>query len=217
MTINVGIYDEHRIVNEALCQLIAQTEDFNAILSVYSEEQLLQAIKSVSVHVLVINIHALGLQQINLIKTISEKYGRIKILVVTSIKQDELVLKIIKSGAKGFLARESSHQELVEAIYALRNGLDYFSNSITHLLINRYIEKLKGEDKPQSVFKNLSSREIEIIQLWGNSHTNTEIADKLCISTRTVESHKSHIMQKLNLKTNVDLLKFAIRNNLIEV
>ena len=68
-----------------------------------------------------------------------------------------------------------------------------------------------------SNIKNLSTREIEIIKLWGNSQTNKEIADKLFISVRTVESHKNHIMQKLNLKTAVDLVKFAIKNSIIEI
>ena len=65
--------------------------------------------------------------------------------------------------------------------------------------------------------KNLSARQVEILKLWGENYTNKEIADKLFISLRTVETHKNHIMQKLNLKTTVDMVKFAIRNNLIEI
>ena len=106
----------------------------------------------------------------------------------------------------------------MEAIYTLRNGHDFYSNSITHLLLNKYISKLQNEgNEAVASINNLSTREIEIIKLWGNSYTNKEMADKLFISVRTVESHKNHIMQKLNLKTAVDLVKFAIKNSIIEI
>jgi two-component system response regulator NreC len=87
-----------------------------------------------------------------------------------------------------------------------------------HLLLKKYISKIQNEHSEVNTdLKKLSSRELEIIQLWGNSYTNKEIADKLFISVRTVESHKNHIMQKLSLKTAVDLVKFAIKNNIIEL
>jgi two-component system response regulator NreC len=129
---------------------------------------------------------------------------------------EEAVLRTIKAGAKGFLAKDTTRDELVEAIYTLRSGYDFFSNSITVLLLNKYIKKLKTDDERPDI-SSLSSREIEIMTMWGNSFTNKEIADKLFLSVRTVETHKNHIMQKLNLKTSVDLVKFAIRNNIIEL
>jgi two-component system response regulator NreC len=87
-----------------------------------------------------------------------------------------------------------------------------------HLLLRKYISKIQNEhSEGNTKLKKLSSRELEIIKLWGNSNTNKEIAEKLFISVRTVESHKNHIMQKLRLKTAVDLVKFAIKNNIIEL
>ncbi len=145
-------------------------------------------------------------------------FSKVKILIISAHNEEETILKTIKAGAKGFLAKDTDRNELIEAIYAIRNGHDYYSNSITHLLLNNYISRLKSDEgKSNNNIKNLSTREIEIVKLWGDSHTNKEIADKLFISVRTVESHKNHIMQKLNLKTAVDLVKFAIKNNLIEI
>ena len=109
------------------------------------------------------------------------------------------------------------NRELIEAIYTLRNGYDYYSQTITHLLLNNYISLIQNEHPESNAsLKNLSSRELEIVKLWGESNTNKEIADKLFISIRTVESHKNHIMQKLSLKTAVDLVKFAIKNNIFK-
>jgi two-component system response regulator NreC len=100
----------------------------------------------------------------------------------------------------------------------LRNGHDYYSKSITSLLLNRYITSLKADEISQNTdINNLSTRQIEILKLWGENYSNQEIADRFFISVRTVESHKNHIMQKLNLKSTVDMVKFAIKNNIIEI
>jgi two-component system response regulator NreC len=83
-------------------------------------------------------------------------------------------------------------------------------------LLNRYVSSIQNNEKNEDDdVKQLSTREIEILSLWGNSYTNPEIADTLHISVRTVETHKTHIMQKLNLKTQVDLIKYGIKNNII--
>ncbi len=86
-------------------------------------------------------------------------------------------------------------------------------------MLNKYIISIKSgkETQRKKNLSSLSTRELEITELWGNSYSNKEIADKLFISIRTVESHKNHIMQKLNLKSVVDLVKFAIKNNIIEI
>jgi len=216
--INVGILDEHKLVQEGLSAILLESSDIEVVLLACDKADLVEKMKTTLVHVLVINIHSLTTQQINLIMQINLLFPKIKTLIFSVFNDEDTVLKTIKAGAKGFLAKESSKSELVEAIYTLRNGFDFFSKSITHILLNKYITKLKCEDNENLLdLKNLSSREIEILKLWGGSFNNKEISDKLFISVRTVESHKNHIMQKLNLKTTVDLVKFAIKNNIIEI
>jgi two-component system response regulator NreC len=214
--IRLGFYDEHKIVQEGICSLLQTVEDFEIVLKIDQQDQLMESLKSTLVHILVINIHTFSIQVANLITHISNTFPKIKILIISVNNDEEVVLKIIKAGAKGFLAKDTTRNELIEAVYTLRNGHDYFSNSITVLLLNKYITRLKTDDeRPDS--KSLSPREIEIMKMWGSSYTNKEIADKLFLSVRTVETHKNHIMQKLNLKTSVDMVKFAIRNNIIDL
>ena len=212
----MGILDEHRIVQEGICSLLETVEDIDIVLKVDQRDKLTESLKSTIVHVLVINIHSFSSQVVNLITQISSAFPGIRILIMSVNNDEDVVLKTIKAGAKGFLARDTNRNELVEAIYSLRNGHDYFSNSVTVLLLNKYITRLKTDDE-RSDIKSLSTREIEIMKMWGSSYTNKEIADKLFLSVRTVETHKNHIMQKLNLKTSVDMVKFAIRNNIIDL
>lgn len=214
--IQLAIFDDHMIVQEGISLLLKDVADIEIRMKVTSQESLLENLKSTPVHILIINVHHFNQQVVDLIKHISIVHSRIGILIISVLNEEEVVLNTIRAGAKGFLAKETDRNELVEAIYSLRNGYDYFSNSITHILLNRYIDNLKsGEERPD--IRSLSTREIEIMKMWGNSLTNKEIADKLYLSVRTVETHKNHIMQKLNLKTSVDMIKFAIRNNIIDL
>jgi|WetSurSiteA1Bulk_404760.scaffolds.fasta_scaffold01729_4 DNA-binding NarL/FixJ family response regulator len=214
--IRLGIFDEHKIVQEGMCALLQTVEDIEVVLKIDQKDQLVDHLKTATIHVLMINLHTFSIQLINLISQISSTFPRIKILIISFNNDENVVLRTIKSGAKGFLARDTTRNELIEAIYTLRNGHDYFSNSITVLLLNKYITKLKTDDE-RSDIRSLSTREIEVMKMWGNSYTNKEIADKLYLSVRTVETHKNHIMQKLSLKTSVDMVKFAIRNNIIDL
>lgn len=216
--INIGIYDEHRLVQEGITTILKNNQDIDVILTASEKNHLMEKLKSLVVHILLVNVHMVDTPMLNLLMQVNINSPKVKILIISVHNDEEVILKTIKAGAKGFLARDSEMKELIEAIYTLRNGHDYYSQSITHLLLKRYVSKIQSENGESiSGIKNLSSREIEIIQLWGNSNTNKEIAEQLFISVRTVESHKNHIMQKLNLKTAVDLVKFAIKNNIIEM
>jgi DNA-binding NarL/FixJ family response regulator len=214
----VGIFDEHKLIPEGIAALLAETENIKVVMLCNDKTELIDTLKSKEINILIINIHILNVSILNLITQLSIHNPKVKILIMSVNNSEEMILKTIKAGAKGFLAKESGRNDLIEAIYTLRNGFDYYSSSITHLLINKYISRIKTNDnKKLPDIENLSARQIEILKLWGDNFSNREIADKLFISLRTVETHKNHIMQKLNLKTTVDMVKFAIRNNLIEI
>ncbi len=216
--IDIAIFDEHKLVLEGLSGLLSGISDFRVVLQCDDRSVLTEKLKAMQVHVLLLNMHDISVRNINLIVQLNISNPKLKILVISVIDSEEIVLKTIKAGAKGFLGKDSDRNSLMEAVYTLRNGHDYYSQSITHLLLNRYISSLKSDDLSQNAnLESLSSRQVEILKLWGESYTNQEIADKFFISVRTVESHKNHIMQKLNLKSTVDMVKFAIKNNIIEI
>jgi two-component system response regulator NreC len=216
--IDIAIFDEHRLALEGLYGLLSGISDFRVVLSCDDRNVLAEKLKAIQVHVLLLNMHDISVRNLNLIVQLNISNPKLKILIISVIDSEEIVLKTIKAGAKGFLGKDSDRNSLLEAIYTLRNGHDYYSKSITHLLLNRYISSLKTDDLSQNAnLESLSSRQIEILKLWGESYSNQEIADRFFISVRTVESHKNHIMQKLNLKSTVDMVKFAIKNNIIEI
>lgn len=216
--IYIGIFDEHRIVQEGINAILKSSSDIEVNFNAVTKIELLDYLKIHQIHVLIINVHIVDSEFLDLLARLNQSYPKIKSLITSFNNQEDIILRIIKIGANGFLTKDSGQRELLEAIYTLRNGHDYYSQSVTYLLLNNYISIIQNEPSESNTnLKNLSSRELEIIKLWGNSNTNKEIAEKLFISIRTVESHKNHIMQKLSLKTAVDLVKFAIKNNIIEL
>lgn len=216
--INIGIYDEHNLSLEGTARLVNDVDEFEIVFSSTDRNILKTKMKLAQVNVLLLTLHDLSAKNLNFIVQLNIAFPKTRILIISMVSSEEMIMKAIKSGAKGFLTNDSEFRDLVEAIYTLRNGHDYFSKSITQLLVNRYIKNLKDdEDEQNAELSSLSTRQVEILKLWGNSYTNQEIADKLFISVRTVESHKNHIMQKLNLKSTVDLVKFGIKNNIIDI
>lgn len=216
--INIAILDEHKLVGDAMVTLLSDVSDLKVLFVTDDKTVLHEKLNNNMVHILLLKMHDVSIKTLNVIVKLNISYPKVRVLIYSYLDTEDVILKSIKAGAKGFLGKDSDKNDLVEAIYTLRNGHDYYSKSITHLLLNRYINNLKTDDLRQNVdLNNLSERQIEILKMWGNSNTNQEIADHLFISVRTVESHKNHIMQKLNLKNTVDLVKFAIKNNIIEI
>lgn len=216
--IHVVVIGSHTLQAESIAMMIESNDDFK-VLNVYTRtSDFLRHSYDEPVHIVVKNIPKITSDDITEVEEIQRVHTRAKVLVISFSENEETIFNIIKVGVKGFLSHDATRQDLFEAIYSLRNGYDYFSKCITNILLNRYVSSIQNNEKPENEeVEKLSSREIEILSLWGSSYTNPEIADTLHISIRTVETHKTHIMQKLNLKTQVDLIKYAIRNNIIDL
>jgi len=217
--ISVAIIDTHSpLLLESLAALLSGKDEITVTGQFTSIFDFMKASRTVTMNVLIINIYRAHIEEIELIKKINSETPRIKVLVISMEMQESVIYESIKAGAKGYLTKQDSGSEIVMAIYSVRGGYDYYNKSISNIILNNYIRSMDSDEFGKTSFPgNLSKREIEIIRYWGDGLTNKEMADKLFVSTRTIESHKNHIMQKLNFKTSIDLLKFAIRNNLINV
>ncbi len=216
--IDIAIFDEHNLILQGISSLLSGISDFRVVLACNNRNQLAGKLKARRVHILIFNLNDVSVRNLNLIVQLRITDPNLKILVLSSVEGEEVILKTMKAGAKGFLGKDTTLNDMAEAIYALRNGHDYFSNPLTHILLNRYISKLNEPGNISTTgIEQLSARQVEILRLWGESYSNQEIAEKLFISIRTVETHKNHIMQKLNLKNTVDMVKFAIKCNIIDV
>ena len=216
--IEIILVDNHRIVCEGLKALLKDAPGITIMGCVRNLPELLIKLRILPIHVIVLNCYEPGDHDIEMIKIIQREHPQIKILILAMMTQESFILRTLKAGAKGFLSKDADRNEMIEAILTVRSGFDYYSKSISDIMLKRYFNQPDGLSALRSqATGNLSEREIEVLKLFAESYTNQEIADKLFVSIRTVESHKNNIMRKINLKTTVDMVKFAIRNNLVEI
>lgn len=216
--ISVFIVDDHQIVCDGIRALLSDVNDIEVMGCAVNLTDLTEKIKGHYIHLILINIYDPTEEEIEKIRSFKREFPNMDLLILSMSKREGFILKTIKAGAKGYLTKDTSRNELIEAIYSIRAGYDYYAKQITNIILKNYLRDTDPEHLLQDQKeKSLSNREMEVLKLFGKSYTNKEIADKLFISIRTVESHKTNVMKKLNLRTTVDLVKFAIKNNIIEI
>ncbi|MBU1370960.1 MAG: response regulator transcription factor [Bacteroidetes bacterium] len=216
--IKLALVDAHPIMRDGISCLLTDAPDIQIVHNTNTVNELIPLLYHEPVHIVMTVLYAPDPADIETIKHLCDKHQRVKVLVLSMYQLENFILKMIRAGAKGHLTSDTDREEIIEAIYTLRNGYDFYAKTITNLILRNYL--IEAENKNGNKHEReqkLSTRELEVLKLFAQSHTNKEIAEKLYISVRTVESHKNNIMQKLNLKTMVDMVKFAIRNNLVEL
>ena len=212
----VGIIGNNKLFSQGIKALLEKYSDISISHVFNNYNKLYEKIRKLEAHILIYYIEKANSQHYLNIGRITRDYPNLKVLIITLEIDKMFLVRSFKTGAKGILARDADASELAESIYTLRNGYDYYSKSISSMVVSNFIQ---DQDQPYTDINTemLSSRELEILKLWGDGQSNKAIADKLFISVRTVESHKNHIMQKTNLNSTVDLVKFGIRNNIINL
>lgn len=216
--INLILTDDHTIVLDGLKALLTGQDDLNILGEAHSGRELLALLTMQVPDVILMDIALPDCSGIGLSAKVRQEYPSVKILFLSMYTDEEYVFNAIKAGASGYLPKNISQNELLMAIRTIYAGSDYFSESISNIILKSYIKK--SRDKEPDTLKSgdvLSKREMEILKLFAEGCSNADISNKLFISIRTVESHKNHIMQKLNLKSTVDLIRFAIKNHIVEI
>ena len=216
--IRLAIVDKYPVICDALESLVSNAADVETVACKQSLDELAEYLHHDLVHVALVVIYSPYEQSIDEIKALMHNFSRLKLLVLSMYSNEEFILKLIKAGVQGHLGPDTDRSEILEAIYTLRNGYEFHAKTITNILLKNYIsdQNIDKQEKEKRQ-KQLSPREMEVFKLFAEGLSNRAIADKLFISVRTVETHKNNIMKKVNLKTTVDMVKFAIKNNIIEL
>jgi DNA-binding NarL/FixJ family response regulator len=212
----VFLVDDHQIVRDGIRSLIEDARDIFIIGEAGDGEEMLLMLDSAQPDIILLDISLPGLNGIELIPVIKQKYPQIRILILSMYNADDYIFNAVRAGANGYLPKNSSKNELLEAIRQICDGNDYFGEEVHKIIVNSYINMAK-DDKSSDRKQQLSVRELEILKLFAEGHSNKQISDKLFISVRTVESHKNHIMQKFGFKSTVEMVKYAIKNKIIEL
>jgi DNA-binding NarL/FixJ family response regulator len=214
----IVLVDDHPIVRDGIKALLVGHEDYFLAGEAADGKELLDKLPDLNPDLVILDISLPRMSGIEITKILSEQYPEIKVLILSMHTGEDFIFNAIKAGAKGYLPKNTTRKELIDAINSLVAGDIYFNDAISNTILKSYIRKAQNnEANEKDTATALSPREAEILKMVAEGLTNQEISNKLFISIRTVESHKNHIMQKLKLRTTVDLVKFAIRKGIVEI
>lgn len=209
--IRVLIADDHRILREGLKQLLAECPDIEVGGEAENGFEALDKVRKEEWNVLVMDMSMPGKSGVELIRQVKLEKPKLPILILSMHKEDVYALRTLKAGASGYLSKDSASTELVKAIRKVASGGVYINSNIAEKLA---IGLMPASDAlPHTL---LSDREYQIFLMLVSGKGITEIGDELHVSVKTVSTHKTRIMQKMNIATLSGLIKYAIKHNLLD-
>ena len=213
--LKVFITDDHELYLEGLVLLLNKQPGIQVVGSALTGKELLQKLESTEVDILLLDVHLPDTGEEELLKKIRTVHPQLKILYLTIMRGTRYIHKLIRHDIHGYILKNTSIEELVKALNSVSEGKKYFSKEINIIDTDQdFRNTVTIEDK--KVDEILSKREIEVLTLICKEYSNSEIAEKLFLSVSTVETHRKNLIAKLGVNNTVGLVKFALRNNLIE-
>ncbi|MBN2890826.1 MAG: response regulator transcription factor [Bacteroidales bacterium] len=215
--IKIIIVEDHQIIVDGINAMLIGETEVKLINHVNYGLDIFEAILTEKPDIVVLDIKLPDVSGIDLAAMILEKYPEIKILILSAQDDEESILNSIKAGVKGYLSKDTSKEEFLKAIKFVYDGFEYFGSSISQIIYKSFVSQVNINENKKIEEAKLSEREKEIMIFLCEGLSFKEIADKLFISVRTIETHKKNFMEKLNIKTTADLVKYAIKNNFIKI
>lgn len=213
--IKVFVTDDHELYLEGVCLLLNKQEGIAVVGHCLSGKELLQLLPVTDIDILLLDVHLPDIEEEELIIAIRKIKPDLKILYLTMMRGTRYIHKLIKYGVQGYLLKNAGIEELKTALLTIGNGGQYFSKEVNITDADTdFRNTITIEDK--QVNEILSKREIEILKLICKEFSNAEIAEKLFLSISTVETHRKNLIAKLGVNNTVGLVKFAIKNNIID-
>ncbi|MCE5098678.1 nitrate respiration regulation response regulator NreC [Staphylococcus cohnii] len=214
----IVIADDHAVVRTGFSMILNYQDDMEVVGTAANGLEAYQKVMEHKPDVLIMDL-SMPPGESGLIATskIAESFPETKILILTMYDDEEYLFHVLKNGAKGYILKNAPDEQLILAIRTVYQGETYVDMKLTTSLVNEFISNSsKDETATSDPFKILSKREIEILPLIAKGYGNKEIAEKLFVSVKTVEAHKTHIMQKLDLKSKPELVEYAMKKKLVD-
>ena len=211
-TIKVAIVDDHKLVSKALENMISLNPNFQVTMNCFNGQDFIDELQKTKTHpdVVLMDINMPIKNGIETTAEVSRKFPNLKVIALTMEDNQGTIIKMMKAGAKGYLLKDMSPDILFNAINIVHEKGIFYTDMVTQSLL-----KIKTEEKfMKELDETLKDRELEFIRLACSELTYREIADQMCVSPRTIDGYRDSIFLKLNVKTRVGIVLFAIKHNL---
>jgi DNA-binding NarL/FixJ family response regulator len=214
MQYKVLIADDHGVVRKGLRLLLEQYPELVVVGEAANGREAVTMAASLSPQVVVLDVAMPILNGIEAAEQILKVNSQVGIILLTMHADESYVLRALHAGVKGYLLKESAEEDLLSAIKSVANGKPFFSKAINEVLLEDYMRVLKHQGLSDT-FDLLTAREKEVLQLLAEGRTNKEVATLLDVSPYTVESHRTNLMQKLNVHNTAEIVLYAVRKRLV--
>jgi DNA-binding NarL/FixJ family response regulator len=210
--IKVLLADDHRIVRAGLRRLVEESDDMEVIAEAADGSEAINKVHETRPDVAVVDISMPVKDGLEVIRQLQSFYPKLPIIILTMYEEEQYVVRAIEAGAMGYLTKRSAPEQLVKAIRRVYAGYRYLTDEVSELLALRVARGAGGK----SLLDLLSMRELQVLRRLALGHTNREIAESYHISVKTVDTYRARLLNKLDLRNNAELSRFAIQNRIIE-
>lgn len=210
--IKLAIADDHKLFREGLINLLSEAKDIEVVAQASNGEEAIEVAKQYRPDIFIMDISMPLKNGIEATAVIHDEAPEVKVIAISMHSEKSFIKGMLDAGAQGFLLKSCNYTQVVDAINTVMSGKKYLDGDVTDALINDYVGNAPRADHPKEV---LSKRELEILKLYAEGKSSQEIADSLFISVKTVGTHKQNILEKLNLSSTADLVKYALKQGII--
>lgn len=212
MSIRIVLADDHRLLRAGIKTLLNGDPSIEVVGEATTGGEALDVTREMLPDILLLDIGMSGNENLEALRQVLIEVPKTKVLLLTMHEDSALLQECLRAGASGYIIKRAAESELVDAIYAVQRGIIYIHPSLMASLVNP-AQEISAKTTRQK--QPLTSREIDVLKLIVQGYTSKQIAEALTLSTRTVETHRSNIMEKLDLHTRVDLVRYASQHNLL--
>lgn len=214
MSIKIVIADDHQLFREGITKLLSNSAEIEVVAQADNGEEAVIKVKKHCPDLILMDIGMPILNGIEATRIIAKEHPDVKILALSMHADKEYIKDMLDAGASGYVLKNCTYMQLIDGIKSVVAGKKYLSEEVTEIVLQDYLTK---EEENLETKIALSKRELEILELFAEGKSSRGIADLLFISIKTVGTHKQHILKKLDLKTNADMVKYALREGLISL
>lgn len=215
MTIHVLLTDDHTILRAGLKVMLNAQTDIEVVGEAQNGRQALIEAQRLQPDIVLMDIAMPDMNGIEATRLLRKQLPDVKVLILTMHENDEYVFQALRAGASGYMMKEAAATDLIAALRIVHGGHFYLSPPVQSLMVSDYLQRVRTGGEKDS-YSCLTEREREILKLVAEGLTNNQIAERLVISPKTVDTHRTHIMDKLDLHSRAELVKYAIRHGLLE-
>ncbi|MBN2615626.1 MAG: response regulator transcription factor [Bacteroidales bacterium] len=213
--IKILVAEDQIILRKGLIKLLIEDEDIEIAGEADDGPEAIEKAKKLQPDIVILDVNT-KLNGVEVTRKLAQSHPEIKVLILTKHSSDEFVFAILDAGAKGYVIKSAAPEDLIAAIHTLYHGHSYFSPEVSKILLKHINQRESKNHKSNSLFF-LTKREREILKLVAEGHSSLKIANMLFISIKTVENHRSNIMNKLKIDNLAGLIKYAIRKGIIQI